>query len=267
MSLTQDKKILKQVQDDILTQDKKTLKRVQDEMLTQVSVGEGNNIKKAAFTLAEVLITLGIIGVVAAMTIPNLISSYQKKATVTKLQKAISILNQAYRLSYDENGDISAKDVLASGMTNEEYFNTYWAPYIKKAHLCKTYSECGYKTSNPWKYAKGTSCGTHVVSTRVRTTFYTPDGFLYLILIASVNDPEVRENNNIYLDLNGGAGPNVFGKDVFILTRVVEGGVRPYCYQKTDVQIDQNCSKNTEGLCCAEKIKRAGWQISKDYPW
>ena len=46
--------------------------------------GEG---KKAAFTLAEVLITLGIIGVVAAMTIPNLITAHQKRVTVTKLQK------------------------------------------------------------------------------------------------------------------------------------------------------------------------------------
>ena len=44
----------------------------------------GNN-RKVAFTLAEVLITLGIIGVVAAMTMPSLIQNYQEKATVTKL--------------------------------------------------------------------------------------------------------------------------------------------------------------------------------------
>ena len=40
------------------------------------------NIRRAAFTLAEVLITLGIIGVVAAMTIPTLITSYKEKQTV-----------------------------------------------------------------------------------------------------------------------------------------------------------------------------------------
>ena len=56
--------------------------------------------KDKGFTLAEILITLGIIGVVAAMTIPTLITNYQKKASVTKLQKAISILNQAYKLSF-----------------------------------------------------------------------------------------------------------------------------------------------------------------------
>ena len=46
-----------------------------------------------AFTLAEVLITLGIIGVVAALTLPTLISNYKKQTYVTGLQKAYSVLN------------------------------------------------------------------------------------------------------------------------------------------------------------------------------
>src|SRR5574344_257472 len=58
------------------------------------------------FTLAEVLITLGIIGVVAALTIPTLINNYQEKATVTKLKKFYSIMNQAVALAKIENGDI-----------------------------------------------------------------------------------------------------------------------------------------------------------------
>ena len=47
-----------------------------------------------AFTLAEVLITLGIIGIVAALTLPNLIEEHQKKETSVKLQKMYSTLNQ-----------------------------------------------------------------------------------------------------------------------------------------------------------------------------
>ena len=43
--------------------------------------------KRSGFTLAEVLITLGIIGVVAALTIPNLIAGYEKQVTISKLQK------------------------------------------------------------------------------------------------------------------------------------------------------------------------------------
>ena len=44
---------------------------------------------KKGFTLAEVLITLGIIGVVAAATIPSLITAYQKRATESQLKKPI----------------------------------------------------------------------------------------------------------------------------------------------------------------------------------
>ena len=56
-------------------------------------VAHWNNSRKIAFTLAEVLITLGIIGVVAALTLPTLISNYKKQTYVTGLQKAYSVLN------------------------------------------------------------------------------------------------------------------------------------------------------------------------------
>ena len=50
--------------------------------------------KKAAFTLAEVLITLGIIGIVAAMTIPTLVANYQQKSLNTQFKKAYALINQ-----------------------------------------------------------------------------------------------------------------------------------------------------------------------------
>lgn len=59
---------------------------------------------KKGFTLAEVLITLGIIGVVAAMTLPSLIQKYRERQCVTALKKAVSVLDNAYRLFLFENG-------------------------------------------------------------------------------------------------------------------------------------------------------------------
>ena len=47
---------------------------------------------KKGFTLAEVLITLGVIGIVAVMTIPTLVQSYEEKATVAKLKKINSLI-------------------------------------------------------------------------------------------------------------------------------------------------------------------------------
>lgn len=59
--------------------------------------------KIPAFTLAEVLITLGIIGVVAALTIPTLMQKADEQATVSALKKTYSTLTQAYNLAVNDN--------------------------------------------------------------------------------------------------------------------------------------------------------------------
>ncbi len=157
-------------------------------------------------------------------------------------------------------------------MDSEEYFNTYWAPYIKTLTYCKYPRQCGYKTYTPFTQTDGSASIWHVVETRLRPTFITPDGFVYVIFLATwANNASgsKKEQYQIIVDLNGGAEPNKFGRDVFWLSRTQNdgGGIRPYCYQKTDAEIDKDCSKSGIGECCAEKIKRAGFEITKDYPW
>ena len=82
--------------------------------------------RKAAFTLAEVLITLGIIGVVAALTLPTLIQNQQEKEKVVRLKKAYSILNNAIQRAITEDGPISSwsgiskSESATSDMTDEE---------------------------------------------------------------------------------------------------------------------------------------------------
>lgn len=65
----------------------------------------GGNLKAPAFTLAEVLITLGIIGVVAAMTMPSLIQKYQEQKRVTQLKKAYAVLQNAYLMAVKDYGE------------------------------------------------------------------------------------------------------------------------------------------------------------------
>lgn len=221
------------------------------------------------FTLAEVLITLGIIGVVAAITIPNLITEHQKRTTVTKLQKAISVMNQAYRLSYDELGEPSLDESFAMG---QKYFKTYWAPYIKTSSLCNTYQECGYDSLTPWTFADGSKDTTYVVMNSYNCSFYTMDGIFYVVVVAGgKSGGGLMPSDTIYVDVNGGKKPNVWGKDVFRLTRVIKdnggGGVQPFYYTNSNSVINSDCSKKGKGYTCAEKIKRAGWKIDKDYPW
>lgn len=91
-------------------------------------------IKKYAFTLAEVLITLGIIGVVVAITIPSLVTNYQKHVVETKLAKFNSTMNQAMRLSMVDNGDPDSwleRNHNYSYPETVEFMNTYFLPYMK----------------------------------------------------------------------------------------------------------------------------------------
>ena len=221
---------------------------------------------KTAFTLAEVLITLGIIGIVAALTIPTLVTNIQKKQTVTKLQKAISVINQAYRMSYSEVGEATAEEAQSMGAT--AYFEKYWAPYIKTAHICKTYSDCGYNSSFPFYKRNGGSMNLSLIG--FRTTFYTSDGFLYIIFVAQSGTTGAVENTSIFVDLNGGKGPNKLGYDVFTFQRNVDsvkgGYVTPTGQQSGTEYVNQNCISGN-GYLCTEKIRRDGWQIKDDYGW
>ena len=227
--------------------------------------------KRLGFTLAEVLITLGIIGVVAAMTIPALMTNYQKRSFVSKLQKAISTINQAYMLSYNDLGDVTGTQ--AKEMGSEAYFNTYWAPYLKGITICTTYKEYGYAKGNPWSKRDEvvTNATAAVTAPNARTTFYTPDGMLYIIFNSVGNSDDTSSPvTTILVDVNGPKPPNSYGKDTFFLQRNTEiggKGIQPYCSSFSNTMLLNNCSKNGSGECCAEKIRRDGWKIAKDYPW
>ena len=221
---------------------------------------------KFAFTLAEVLITLGIIGIVAAMTIPTLISNYQKKQTVTKLQKAISIFNQAYKMSFDEVGNPSPQEAFDMGPTR--YINTYWAPYLKINNICTTYSDCGYDSLTPITLPSGHKDGANIINERTRIGVQTMDGITYIIFTSHWNSNDndfTTPSNYVWVDLNGGEKPNKYGRDLFMLTRVENKGVFPYGYDLTNDRVNSKCFGS--GYTCAEKIRRAGWEIDKSYPW
>ena len=83
---------------------------------------------KKAFTLAEVLITLGIIGIVAAMTMPVLIGNYQQQVIETKLKRVYSVMNQAIKLSEVDNGDAKYWPMTLRPI---EFYNKYYKNYLK----------------------------------------------------------------------------------------------------------------------------------------
>ena len=101
--------------------------------------------KFLGFTLAEVLITLGIIGVVSAMTLPSLIQNWNDKASVVKVKKAYSVLNQAYLMSKKDNGPVSEWNI--EQITD---LVTYFVPYIKNIQICNDTKINGCKSMSSY---------------------------------------------------------------------------------------------------------------------
>ena len=153
------KGILKQVQDDtnneITTSDIRPSRNDIKELNVLTSYRLNDFKKKAAFTLAEVLITLGIIGVVAAMTIPTLIAKYQERQTVSQLLKVYSTFASAYQMVQAEYGTIDTWGMTATdtGEVDEEGNKIYdhsaqklfierFKKYLKISKQCEVGKVC-----------------------------------------------------------------------------------------------------------------------------
>ena len=212
--------------------------------------------------MSEVLITLGIIGIVAAMTMPVLIENYKKHETVSRLKKAYTVLNQAYKLSQVDNGEpINWEDPFTIGI--EKFFQTYWFPYLVINKNCKTYQECGYNNVYPWKTIQGKVFELVLVSDPTRSVIILPDGILVQIVI-STGDATLPDYQ-INVDINGPGKPNIAGKDVFCFTWDGVSGIVPKNYNDTPDSVISRCKQY--GTSCAAKIIQDGWKIKEDYPW
>lgn len=184
-----------------------------------------------AFTLAEVLITLGIIGIVAAMTIPSLMQRQQEKATIVALKKTYSALTQAYTSAESENGTPEGWG-LANNAAGAANILNKLSPYLKLDKNCGSgvgcFPDVTYKTltNSPWN-----NFDTYATFARAKIA----DGSL--IAASSYNNCNQNYGTTealqhvcgyYYVDVNGFNPPNQGGKDLFLfwLTKngIVPGG-------------------------------------------
>ena len=262
--------------------------------------------KKCAFTLAEVLITLTILGVVAAISISTIATFYQKTMTIARLKVAYSMLENMTRQSYIENGYPPANMTMT-----KSNFNTYFGKYLKISKECgingKLNSGCFKKNDNK------------------QDTFYDLDGNEYSSSdsgYASIDYYKVLLSNGmslgidihasyayhirIVVDIDGpNKGDSKLGQDVFMFTYyspVISGshladkttgaylfyvrcqreGLFMGAYKGADTNClpyydpKELCTKGTpkhadkgyqNGSGCSGLIIKDGWKISSDYPW
>ena len=230
-------------------------------------------LRMTAFTLAETLITLGIIGIVAALTIPTLFANYQKRMTITRLKASYSKLTQALQAATDDYGpveqwflndnDVSHYETIITAVIHEKIIPYAKViddcgrncPLRKKVKICRPNGMCTWGHRDSGYY-----------------TIYLADGSSWEFMID--NNGKKMTNIKVYIDINGNGKPNIFGKDIFVV--LLDDGARllgsdaKYSRSSLLGNCRECCSKNAgdyAGDRCGGLIQRDGWQIMPDYPW
>ena len=229
--------------------------------------------EKSAFTLAEVLITLVIIGVVAALTIPTAISKYRKTTVETRVKASFSTLSNAVKRATADHGDIALWEI----DNTEDFLNKYMLPYIRNSKgRCSDIvggdKECQLILSNGtiWE-----------VAAMRNFVYYVNDGLDHYYIMVKA-------------DINGKAKPNKAGYDQFffyifpyaseiyntgdyrIASSVNSPGVYYDGYNVSKDELLTNIRRGCTDTCsggdthcrkyCTAILARNGWKVPDDYP-
>ena len=209
--------------------------------------------RKVAFTIVEVIITLGIIGVVTALTLPTLIDNYEKSVVETRMQKFYSNINSVLNSAVAENGDMvdwSFPENYYDMEGSEQFFDMYLKKdlhYLKtKSHVCTSWPTCGIEVD--------LNDGSAFVLSGVWVTFYPNvnkkerpgvDSFIFVI----------NKDENKVVPHGVHAGPhNTLNENTIKL-------VNNWLY---------SCNGDTMAMynrSCAAYIMGNSWKIPKYYPW
>ncbi|MBQ8459036.1 type II secretion system protein [bacterium] len=219
----------------------------------------------AGFTLAEVLITIGVIGVVAALTIPSLMSAYRKHLVETRLKHSYALLNQVVKMSQADNDEISGWDMNSD---SSEFLDKYILPYMKS------------------EIRGGKVIGSTIADSM---SIYLLNGVKWIFshyYISSLGQYYYM----ITIDINGDELPNKEGLDRFkfyiipekysivntgngnSLKNVPEQGIYydGYGFDENELRnnLHRGCDKGTlqKNAFCIALIVRNNWKIPHDYP-
>ena len=191
---------------------------------------------KIAFTLAEVLITLGIIGVVAVLTLPSVIQKQQEKITVNRLKSVYSILSQAFARTIEENGTPDTWGM--GGMYDEQshiIMGNAFVPYLKLSENCIGQSSVYIKNNCSKKFTTPNQYSSIVLSNGVAISFRT-----YYNNCNSGSGITKDTCGAIFIDINGMKRPNELGKDMFGFF-ITKTKIVPFGLKDTRPSFKQNC--------------------------
>ena len=167
--------------------------------------------KKTGFSLAEVLITMAVVGFIAAITLPSLQLNVEKQKVGPALMKAVNTLEVANSVAI-QVAEVSALNEIATSLGGDE--NDYLGTILKD-------------------YTKLVEVEYDPVNSPIEGTAYaTKDG---IVLISGDKQTggtaDVKTSGEYYVvnvDINGAKAPNKYGKDIFTLYVDTRGLVIPY---------------------------------------
>jgi len=221
---------------------------------------------KKAFTLAEVLVTLGIIGVVSAMTLPTLIKNHQRQVYVTQLQKVVNELSQAAERAIQDNNAITLTETPYK-YSNNRAAQQFLSKYLKVAQTCTSdkspcladeYKQLNGSVFDSW--AMNVSESSPCVSLASGAAVCMNGGFD----MDDYSDGEYTHHDYviIYIDVNGQQGPNILGRDFFYAELYSDGKIAEG-YEIDLAWHGEQCgvADATYGSGCLSKIMSDGWKM------
>lgn len=179
---------------------------------------------RQGFTLAEILVTLGVLGVIAAMTIPELITDMTNREMEARFKKAYSQLNQMSK-SYMAASDMTIPVGVRSGQSMNEIFSAHLKGFsVVNSDRWDSKDEEGNSSVAIYGKYKNFKGGTVKQICDISGAYADISGISYMW-----NDSPADGENGpvICVDLNGGARPNVVGIDYFLFIPTVDGAIIP----------------------------------------
>lgn len=241
---------------------------------------------RQGFTLAEVLITLGVIGIVAALTIPTLIANYQKAQYIAGLKRAYSEFNQALlQMSADKGcpNDLKCSGIFSSSLSPEEAGKEI-AKQFKVVKDCGMQADQGCFSNNISEYYNGSGSRSSM-DLDSYYKFITADNMSFLIYDDQgdcshsenfgINTHTKQVCGYIYVDVNGpNKGPNNKGRDIFSFYITNGKGALLYPFGGKELSFMWAYWKSSskcmglipgftdDGNYCAARIMEEGWQMN-----
>ena len=255
----------------------KNLKSLVESQFPHISRGLGRGgDKKSAFTLAEVLITLGVIGVVASITLPTLIKEYNKHAWVNALKQNYSLLNQGFKKMMADDGvefiadtevwraigsnDVcsSSNDILSDDCKDfyaqlKKYFkivqisvgSNYYSFDFGTGHFEGMGYKYKYRNSSEEKGYAG-----NIIYLSNGAVIWDYQFAKQVSILPNCNVIHAAGGHMcaqaawFSIDINGNRGPNEFGKDIFRFFITERGQLAPFGGNDHAIQIASISNNN-----------------------